>query len=45
MLRTAIAVGLLVYLGVSGSINWSALQGLAVDWPVSLAALLLLLVD
>ncbi len=44
LLRTGIGIGLLVYLGLSGAIDWSALLGLASAWPVTLAALLLLLV-
>ncbi len=44
-LRFTIAIGLLVYLAVSGAINWSALRGLAAVWPVTLAALILLLAD
>lgn len=44
-LRSVIGIGLLVYLGVSGAINWSALLGLAAAWPVTLAAFVLLLVD
>jgi uncharacterized protein (TIRG00374 family) len=43
VLRTAFAVGILVYLGVSGAINWSALHGLSAVWPVTLAAFGLLL--
>lgn len=45
ILRTAIGVGLLVYLGTSGAIHWSDLLGLAAAWPVTGAALLLLLID
>jgi len=45
LLRTAIGVGLLVYLGVSGAIHWGALLGLAAAWQVTLAALALLLLD
>lgn len=45
ILRTAVGVGLLVYLGVSGAIKWSALWGLASAWRVSLVALILLFVD
>jgi uncharacterized protein (TIRG00374 family) len=44
-LRTAIAIGLLVYLGVSGVISWSALQGLATSWGITLAALVVLAID
>ena len=43
VLRMTIAIGLLVYLGTSGVINWSALGGLATAWPLTLAAFLLLL--
>jgi glycosyltransferase 2 family protein len=43
--RTAIAIGLLVYLGVSGVISWSALHGLATSWGLTLAALVVLAVD
>jgi uncharacterized protein (TIRG00374 family) len=43
ILRTAFAVGILIYLGVSGAINWTALRGLTAVWPVTLAALGLLL--
>jgi uncharacterized protein (TIRG00374 family) len=43
--RTSIAIGLLVYLGVSGVISWSALQGLATSWGVTLAALVVLAID
>ena len=45
VLRIVIGFGLLVYLGVSGVINWSALLGLAAFWQVSLLALGLLFVD
>ena len=44
-LRAAIGIGLVIYLGFSRTINLRALSGLAVHWPISLAALLLLLVD
>ena len=44
-LRTSIAIGLLVYLGVSGVINWSALHGLVTSWGVALAALVVLAID
>jgi uncharacterized protein (TIRG00374 family) len=43
-LRAVIGIGLLVYLWNSGAIQWSALMGLASAWPLTLAALLLLLV-
>ncbi|HWP45487.1 MAG TPA: lysylphosphatidylglycerol synthase transmembrane domain-containing protein [Blastocatellia bacterium] len=45
VLRTAFGVGLLAYLGLSGAIDWSALAGLAIAWPVALAALVLLFLD
>lgn len=43
--RTSLGLGLLVYLGVSGSINWRALLGLLRAWPVTVAALLILFLD
>ncbi len=43
--RASLGVGLLIYLGVSGSINWRALLGLIRAWPITAAALLILLVD
>jgi hypothetical protein len=43
--RIAIAIGLLVYLGASGAINWAALKGLMAAWPLTLLALFVLLVD
>lgn len=43
--RAAIAIALLLYLALSGSIQWTALAGLWVVWPATLAALLLLMVD
>ena len=43
--RTAFGLGLLVYLGVSGVINWSTLFGLLKAWPIALIALALLLID
>jgi uncharacterized membrane protein YbhN (UPF0104 family) len=45
VLRTAIGLGLLVYLGVSGAIKWSALLGLASAWKITLVALFILWVD
>ena len=45
VLRTGIGFGLLIYLGISGAINWSALFGMAAAWPVTVAAFLILLVD
>jgi hypothetical protein len=38
-------VGLLVYLGLSGAIKWSALWGLASAWKITLLALIILWVD
>jgi hypothetical protein len=45
LLRVAIGIGLLVYLGRSGVIEWGALLGLARAWPVTTLAFALLLVD
>lgn len=45
VIRMSIGVGLLVYLGVSGAIHWSALLELAAAWPLTLAILLVLLMD
>jgi uncharacterized protein (TIRG00374 family) len=45
ILRALIGVGLLVYLGVSGAIKWSALLGLAFAWKITLLALIILFVD
>lgn len=42
-LRFITAVGVLVYLGVSGALDWSSLRGLRAAWPLTLAALILLL--
>src|SRR5688572_21830633 len=39
LLRIALGLGLLIYLGASGIIDWRALAGLGRDWPLSLAAL------
>lgn len=44
VLRAAIGIGLLIYLGTSGNIQWSALLGLARVWPLTLVALALLTV-
>jgi hypothetical protein len=41
----AIGIALLVYLGTSGAIQWSRLAGLLQNWPLSLAALLILIAD
>ncbi|WP_089943797.1 lysylphosphatidylglycerol synthase transmembrane domain-containing protein [Candidatus Entotheonella palauensis] len=38
-LRIAFGLGLLIYLGASGMIDWRALAGLGHAWPLSLAAL------
>lgn len=38
-LRMAFGVGLLIYLGASGIIDWRALAGLGRAWPLSLVAL------
>ena len=43
--RASLGVGLLIYLGVSSSINWGALLGLIRAWPITASALLILLVD
>jgi hypothetical protein len=43
--RFVIAAGLLVYLGISGVIEWSALLNLAVAWQVTLAAFALMTLD
>ena len=42
VLRTGIAIGLLVYLGASGAINGTALLGLVAAWPIALGAFVLL---
>ncbi len=39
MLRIALGLGLLLYLGASGMIDWRSLAGLGRAWPLSLAAL------
>lgn len=38
-LRIALGLGLLIYLGASGVIDWAALAGLGQSWPLSIAAL------
>jgi uncharacterized protein (TIRG00374 family) len=43
VLRIAVGVGLLAYLGFSGVIDWSALGGLATAWPLTVMAFALLL--
>lgn len=45
VLRVALGIGLLWYLGTSGAIHWPALAGLFRAWPITLVAFLLLLVD
>lgn len=45
VLRLVIAIALLIYLSVSGAINWAGLKGLMVAWPITLLALLLFVVD
>lgn len=45
LIRVAVGVGLLWYLGRSGAIQWSAVARLFRAWPVTLAAFLFLLVD
>ena len=45
VLRIAVGVGLLYYLGRSGVIDWSAVGRLFRAWPVTSVAFLLLLVD
>lgn len=42
-LRFIFALGLLVYLAVSGGVDWLALRGMVAAWPLTLAALILLL--
>ena len=43
--RATVGVGLLVYLGLSGAIKWSALLGLASAWRITLLAIIILWVD
>src|SRR5262249_52773105 len=45
VLRLAIAVGLLVYLGTSGALSWPALRGLAAAWPLTVLGLALVLMQ
>ncbi len=45
LLRVAIGIGLLVYLGRSGAMDWGALLGLASQWPLTVASLGILLLD
>lgn len=42
-LRIAIAVGVLIYLVLSGAISWSALRGLVQVWPLTLSAFVLIM--
>lgn len=42
ILRATVGVSLLVYLGASGAIKWSALWGLVSAWKITLVALTLL---
>jgi len=42
IIRTFIGVGLIVYLGISGAIDWAGLAGLIKLWPLSVAALVVL---
>jgi glycosyltransferase 2 family protein len=42
-LRFITAIAVLVYLGVSGALDWSSLRGLTAAWAMTLAALFLLL--
>lgn len=44
-LRTIIGVGLVVYLAVSGAIDWSVLLRLVTAWQITLTSLFLLLVN
>lgn len=43
ILRIAIGVGLLFYLGASGAINWSVFLNLASTWPTAIEGIVLLL--
>ncbi len=45
LLRLGLGGGLIVYLAMSGAIDWSALGQLAAAWPVALAGALILIVD
>lgn len=45
VVRIGIGVGLLVYLGTSGAIQWPALLGVVRAWQVTLAAFVFLLLD
>lgn len=45
VIRIGIGIGLLVYLGRSGVIDWAKLGGLFRAWPITMAAFFLLLID
>src|SRR5579863_5824783 len=45
ILRASVGIGLLIYLGFSGAIKWSALLGLLSAWKITLAAFAILWVD
>ncbi|MCL4523664.1 MAG: flippase-like domain-containing protein [Acidobacteria bacterium] len=45
ILRTVIGIALVVYLWRSGAINWAAMAGLATQWKITLAVIVLLLLD
>ena len=44
LLRIALAVAMLAYLGQSGFINWRSLNGLIAAWPYTLAAVFLFII-
>jgi uncharacterized protein (TIRG00374 family) len=44
VLRTAIAVGLILYLNASGAIDWHSILSLTTNWSIILIALILLLI-
>ena len=44
-IRIGVGVGLLMYLGLSGVIDWSILLNLAEAWPITLLAFLILILD
>jgi len=45
IVRLGIAVALLVYLARSGLLDWAALRGLLVAWPITVLAVALLVLD
>jgi uncharacterized protein (TIRG00374 family) len=45
ILRTVIGIALVVYLWRSGAIQWTAMAGLATQWKIALAVIVLLLLD